>query len=239
MNLVVDIGNTLAKAAVVERSKIIDTFCAEQLEQLALDSVVERYGIKRSIVCSTRGEGERWAEYLRGVVGHCLLFDATVPTPLRVDYDCTTLGADRLAAAVGAAVIYPGVNLMVVDFGTAITIDFISADGLFEGGFISPGVSLRLLSLHEHTASLPLCTPQMSAEGVAKKTSQAIASGVINGITYEIEGYIRAKNRENCELFVIFSGGDSFFFDKRIKNTIFADRDILFRGLDTILDYNA
>ncbi len=238
MNLVVDIGNTLAKAAVVDRGEIVATYSGECLQDLPLESVVRELGVSRSILCTTRGEGEASAQYVRERVGHCLLLDGSVDTPLRVEYSRQRLGSDRLAAAVGAHAEYGGADIILVDFGTAITIDFISADGCFQGGFISPGVTTRLRSLHDYTAALPLCDPSMSIDGVAKSTQEAIASGVINGVTFEIEGYIRAKKRENCDFFVIFSGGDAIFFDKRIKNTIFAGRDTLFRGLDIILDYN-
>ncbi len=239
MNLVIDIGNTLAKAAVVDGSTIVATFSADELQGLPLDKVVEQYGVRRSILSTTRGYPEESSEYVRQVVGHCLLLDSTVSTPLIVEYDRTKLGCDRLAAAVGAYASYKGAELMIVDFGTAITIDFISSDGVYEGGFISPGLNTRLRSLHDYTATLPLCTPSADVEGVAKTTQDAIVGGVINGITYEIEGYIRSRSEKKSDFFVIFTGGDSNFFDKRIKNAIFADRDILFRGLATILDYNA
>ncbi len=239
MNLLIDIGNTLAKAAVADGSTIVADYSAEELAGLPLESIAQKFKICRSILCTTRGRATEAAQYVRERVGHCLLLDAATPVPLRVEYSRTQLGSDRLAAAVGAAALYSGVDLLVVDFGTAITIDFISRDGVFEGGFISPGVNTRLRSLHDYTATLPLCSAEQSVEGVAKSTVEAISSGVINGITYEIEGHINAKKEKNKDFFVIFTGGDLNFFDKRIKNTIFAGRDILFRGLVTILDYNA
>ncbi|MFI3279760.1 MAG: type III pantothenate kinase [Rikenellaceae bacterium] len=239
MNLVIDIGNTLAKAAVVDCREIIATYVAESLQQLPISQVVLEHGVHRSILCTTRGCEAESTHYVRQIVGHCLLLDENVQTPLRVEYSRQKLGKDRLAAAVGAFSLYNGSDLIIVDFGTAITIDFVSAEGVFQGGFISPGVTTRLRSLHDYTATLPLCDPSKSVEGVAKCTEDAIVGGVINGITYEIEGYIRRKKEEKCNFFVIFSGGDSIFFDKRIKNAIFADQYILFKGLDTILEYNA
>lgn len=239
MNLVIDVGNTLAKAAVVDSSGVVARYSADRLEDLPLARAVEEFSVERSILCSTRGCGPTEVDYIRAIVGHCLLLESSVKTPLRVEYSRESLGSDRLAAAVGAYATYSGADLMVVDFGTAITIDFISSDGVFEGGFISPGVGTRLRALHHYTASLPLCSASTYVEGVAKSTNDAIVGGVINGVIYEIEGYIRALEAKKCKFFVIFSGGDSIFFDKRIKNTIFADQDILFKGLATILDYNA
>ncbi len=238
MNLVVDIGNTLAKAAVVDSGHVVVSHCCDSLEGLPLSQWAMQYSLERSILSSTRGAEAYSAQYVRDIVGHCLLLDQSVALPIEVKYSRSTLGADRLAAAVGAYSMYGGAELMVVDMGTAITIDFVSADGVFEGGFISAGLSTRLRALHEFTAKLPLCTPDQCVEGVAHTTQEAIASGAINGIAYEIEGYIRDKNKKSCKLSVIFLGGDSFFFDKRIKNAIFADRDILFKGLATILDHN-
>ncbi len=240
MNLVIDIGNTLAKAAVVDSANIVESFSAEHLRDLPLSAIAANYSIERSILCSTRGVGIEDAAFVREIFGHCLLFDSSVATPLTVLYDRKKLGCDRLAAAVGAYALYGGeADLMVVDFGTAITIDFVTAEGIFEGGFISPGLTTRLRSLHQYTAALPLCSVDDAREGVARTTCEAISSGVVNGICYEIEGYIKRREEKKCKLFVIFSGGDSIFFDKRIKNAIFADRDTLFRGLVTILDYNA
>ncbi len=239
MNLVIDIGNTLAKAALIDNSMIIATYKAETLQELPLSQVVDRYGVERSILCTTRGCEAESTHYVRQIVGHCLLFDHSVEVPLKVEYSRKSLGKDRLAAAVGAYSTYAGAELMIVDFGTAITIDFVSSDGVFKGGFISPGLATRLRSLHDYTATLPLCDPTEPYDSIAKSTEEAIVGGVVNGIIYEIEGYIREKNEEKCNFFVIFSGGDSNFFDKRIKNAIFADQYILFKGLDTILDYNA
>ncbi|MFR9503316.1 MAG: type III pantothenate kinase [Rikenellaceae bacterium] len=239
MNLVIDIGNTLAKAAVVDNSVVVDSYSGEELGDLPLQELVAKYSLRRSILCSTRGCGEVSAAYVRDIVGDCILLNGDVSTPLQVKYDRQMLGRDRLAAAVGAYSVYGGeTDLMVVDFGTAITIDFISSDGVFEGGFISPGLSTRFRALHDYTARLPLCSAEGYVEGVATTTQDAIMGGVVNGIAYEIEGYIRERNEKKCNFLVIFSGGDSIFFDKRIKNTIFAGRDILFRGLDTILNYN-
>ncbi|MFI3323461.1 MAG: type III pantothenate kinase [Rikenellaceae bacterium] len=239
MNLAIDIGNTLVKAAVVDTGQIVARYSTEQLADLPLEEVAAQHRIERSILCSTRSAASDDAAFVRSVVGHCLLFDATLATPIEVKYAREMLGADRLAAAVGAYATYGGRELMVVDFGTAITIDFISADGIFEGGYISAGLSTRLRALHEFTARLPLCTPSQCSDRIACTTHEAIASGAINGIRYEIEGYISQRKKKKCELSVIFSGGDSIFFDKQIKNAIFADRDILFKGLSTILDYNA
>ena len=150
-----------------------------------------------------------------------------------------TLGRDRLAAAVGATVLYPGRNVLIVDFGTAVTIDLVTADATFRGGCISPGMKTRFRALHDYTAKLPLCAATESEELAGLTTRQAIELGVMNGIAFEIEGYAARMRSQIEDLCVIFTGGDANFFVKRIKNTIFANCNLVFCGLNRILEYNA
>lgn len=150
-----------------------------------------------------------------------------------------TLGRDRLAAAVGAAALYPGRDVLIVDFGTAVTIDLVTADGTFRGGCISPGMKTRFRALHDYTAKLPLCGPTEDEQLQGLTTEEAIRLGVMNSLTFEIEGYIARMREKIDDLCVIFTGGDAKYFAKRIKNTIFANCNLVFCGLDRILEYNA
>ncbi len=242
MNLILDIGNSRVKVAVVDGDNVLEYAASESYDVEVVKNFARKYDITRSIVSSTRGLQAEVVESVREVVGHCLLFDADVAVPLRVNYSTPhTLGRDRLAAAVGAREIFGEGDMLIVDFGTAITIDLVTREGGFEGGVISPGVSLRFRALHEFTASLPLCcaSEQELELEVARTTQDAITQGVMNGVSYEIEGYISRFLQKYDKLSVIFVGGDAKFFEKRIKNTIFANRELLFRGLSRILDYNA
>lgn len=240
MNLIIDIGNSRVKVAVVESGRVVAEFVATKLEELPLREIADKYNVERSILSSTRADGFESARYVESVVGHCLHFDSSVAVPISIEYRTPhTLGRDRVAAAVGAVAEHADRNIMIVDFGTAITIDFVSSGGSYLGGFISPGVATRLRALHEFTSSLPLCSPCEPTLGIATSTDEAISWGVMNGVKFEIEGYIDQYSKKMCNLFTIFSGGDSIFFDKQIKNAIFADRDLVIKGLDRILDYNA
>ena len=148
-------------------------------------------------------------------------------------------GRDRLAAAVGAATLYPGRNTLIVDVGTAVTLDVVSAEGVFLGGCISPGVAMRFRALHDYTAALPLCRAAEATGLVGRTTGEAIRFGVMNSLRFEIEGYIARMEAQFEDLCVIFTGGDAKFFAKRIKNTIFANCNLVFCGLNRILEYNA
>ncbi|MFI3292220.1 MAG: type III pantothenate kinase [Rikenellaceae bacterium] len=240
MNLIIDIGNSRVKVAVVDGQAIVAEDASDDYSSQIIKTLAHKYDISRAIVSSTRGVQREVVESVRAIVGHCLLFDASVKVPLAIQYSTPeTLGRDRLAAAVGAREMFGEKDMLIVDFGTAITIDLVSRSGGFEGGAISPGVMLRFRALHEFTASLPLCDPTFDVVDVARSTKEAIESGVMNGICFEIEGYISQFLQKYDELSIIFVGGDAKFFEKRIKNTIFVNRELLFRGLSRILDYNA
>ena len=112
-------------------------------------------------------------------------------------------------------------------------------NGVFRGGNISPGVRTRFRALHDYTSRLPQCEATDEILSLGRTTQQAIEQGVMEGITHEIEGYIRAFSLKNDKLTLIFTGGDANFFVKRIKNAIFAKCDLVLCGLNRILEYNA
>ena len=161
------------------------------------------------------------------------------PDGVNINSHCGSTHLEDLAAAVGATVLYPGRNVLIVDFGTAVTIDLVTADNTFRGGCISPGMKTRFRALHDYTACLPLCGPTESGELQGLTTEEAIRLGVMNSLTFEIEGYMARMEKKIDDLCVIFTGGDAKYFAKRIKNTIFANCNLVFCGLDRILEYNA
>ena len=240
MNLIVDIGNSTIKAAIVNSGEVL---CVERygsVQELDASSLFSRYAtIERAIVASTGMPTEMVAEVLRRRGFEVLEMSAKTPVPIGNDYlSPESLGVDRLAAAVGAMEIAGGKDCLIVDFGTAITIDLVQG-GVFKGGNISPGVELRFKALHDYTARLPKCEPTDEVLMLGRSTSQAIEQGIMQGITNEIEGYISEIYADNVNLLIIFTGGDAKYFVKRIKNTIFAKYDLVVCGLNRILEYNA
>ena len=241
MNIIVDIGNSRAKFYAVEGRRVVGEHIAESATEEWLKGVLQHYpSAERAIVASTRGDADRVAEILQKDIPFVLPFSSGVTAvPIANDYlTPATLGPDRLAAAVGAWAMYPDSDIMVVDFGTAITIDYVE-EGRFKGGNISLGVSTRFRALHDYTAKLPECEPTDEVLDYGRTTKEAIEQGVMRGVEQEIRGYVERfllKNRKKC---IIFTGGDAKYFVKRIKNTIFADCEPVVYGLSAILDYNA
>ena len=241
MYLIVDVGNSRAKIVVTEDYKILYQTVADSLSDDILSGIVSQYkAVCSAIISTTRGDGEHLRALVARWVDRVLLFTpATTPIPLRNGYHTPqTLGADRLAAAIGAWAMKPESDVMVVDFGTAITVDYV-VGGEYRGGNISPGVTTRFRALADYTACLPLCAPTEEVLEYGRTTKEAIEQGVMRGVEHEIRGYVEAFSKENDKNRIIFTGGDAKYFVKRIKNTIFADCEPLIYGLITILKYNA
>lgn len=243
MNLVIDIGNSSAKLALIEDGCVTERMRVERLDVPLLTSLLEQGEghIKQVALATVAGVTAEVEEFLKVHTDYYLHVDHTTPMPIRNSYATPhTLGIDRLVAAVGATAIFAGCNILVVDLGTAITVDMVSAEGVFLGGNISLGASGRFRALNDYTARLPLVELSESANvELGTDTQSAIRNGVVSGIIYELEGYIARAEAKFDDLKIIFTGGDAKYFAKRLKNTIFATADPVFWGLNKILEYNA
>ncbi len=241
MNLTIDIGNTFVKMALMDQGQIVDTFRMRGHEPDAVDAIfMECPAIDKAILVCTREGMDGLEKDVSGRVKQYIRFDHAVPVPIKNLYATPlTLGYDRLAAAVGAHTIYPNHPVLAVDFGTAITYDIVTAAGEFLGGNISPGAQSRFRALNEYTSTLPLLELADNDSFLGKTTDSAIENGIAWGIVFETDGYIQALGKEYEGIKIIFTGGDANYFAKRVKNTIFATSDLVFYGLNAILEYNA
>ena len=239
MNLIVDIGNSFIKAAVVENDNVLAMNRYASVGEFAQSGVLAQYPLlRRAIVASTGVSTFEVAELLRQWGLDVLEMTQQTAVPIGNAYlTPETLGVDRLAAAVGAVALY-GEDCVIVDFGSAITIDMVQG-GVFLGGNISPGMEMRFRALHDYTKRLPKCGSTEEILLLGRTTKEAIEQGVMQGITNEIEGYISRFYAKNVKLAIIFTGGDAECFVKRIKNAIFAKCNLVIYGLNRILEYNA
>ena len=237
-NLIVDEGNTLCKIAVMDGGEVLCESAAQEFDMAQAEEFVERYSVAQAIVASTRGGAAKICEQLRSKVARVLHFTSQTEVPVAVDYaSCETLGADRVAVAVGVVCNMGIENALVIDMGSAITFDIIE-NGVFKGGNISLGVAMRFRALNDYTAALPLCEATEPNGTFGTTTREAIEQGVMQGVLYEIEGYAGRVLQKNGKNSIIFCGGDAESFVNRIKNAIFAPRKLMFTGLNTILEYN-
>lgn len=158
--------------------------------------------------------------------------------PLKNEYETPhSLGKDRLAAAVGANLLYPEAKMLVIDLGTAITYEYV-IEGSYLGGNISPGMSTRFASLHQMTDKLPHLSAQKDFQSPGKNTNQAILAGVIQGILFELNEYIQRFTTDYPTGMILFTGGDSNFFAEKINSPIFVHSDLVLLGLNSILEFN-
>lgn len=241
MNLVVDVGNTRIKYSVFSNGEeVYATTSTHEDSAKVADQLFSGYPkLQKAIVSSVRRDTAALVNHLNSKIS-TIEFNHSTPIPIKICYKTPdTLGSDRVAGAVGANKIFPHKELLVIDMGTAITIDYVSSKGEFLGGNIAPGMSLRFNSLHQLTHKLPLEQPQEDTSAMGKTTTEAIRGGVQEGIKHEISGYIQDFLNKNRTGKVILTGGDAFFFAKTIKYPIFVVCNLAMIGLHTILEHNA
>ncbi|MDF7812418.1 type III pantothenate kinase [Hymenobacter sp. YC55] len=240
--LTLDIGNTAVKYGCFEEDALLETTDCTPNELIA---VVRRLKPEHAIVSSVVTATQEWINLLQAeLIGSILEFKpATTPLPLQNAYATPhTLGADRLAAAVGAAWCRPNQDTLIVDAGTAIKCDLVEGGHTFRGGSIAPGLQLRFRALHTFTGRLPLVELPADLDApiplTGDTTTAAIQSGVLNGAAAEVNGLIDRYREQFPELGVVLAGGDASFFQPRLKGLIFAIPELVLIGLHRILAYN-
>jgi type III pantothenate kinase len=240
MNLVIDQGNTVSKLAVFKDSELISRFVEPNLTIDNLQAIFEKFPeLTDGILSSVALFSKDVTEYLHKNLKKFLILNSETPLPIKNTYKTKeTLGYDRIADAVGAFTIFPGIPVLIIDAGTAITIDLLTAKGEFFGGNISPGLDLRFRALHEFTKKLPAIEKKTDFPMLGKTTEEAILAGVLNGSVFELDGYIDTFKTQYPDLKIILTGGDIKYFDKKLKNSIFANSNLNLTGLNRILEYN-
>ena len=239
MNLVIDIGNTVAKLAIFDHEDIVEIIRGSNHSLDCLPMLCNKYSIERMIIASVITLSNTIKRQLKKVDIPILELTHKTPVPIQNMYKTPeTLGMDRLAAVVGANYLCPDKNLLVIDAGTALTYEFIDAQGRYWGGNISPGIYIRFKTLNACCDKLPLIEKGGDLPEFGYSTETAIRAGVIKGIEFEIMGYIRLMQKKYPDLLVFLTGGDKFSFDTNLKSIIFADRFLVLKGLNRILNYN-
>jgi len=240
MNLVIDQGNTSSKIALFgDEAAPLVIYTTTDLSAAYLEKMVHHHHPEACILSSVATSDPSVSAYLEQQIPHFYLLDSMTPIPIGNAYHTPeTLGADRIAAAAGAWFLKPGKPILIVDMGTAITYDFIRDDGTFMGGNITPGLNLRLKALHEFTGRLPEVKASESFELFGTDTESAIRAGVMQGILYEIQGYLMDYRTAYPDLFAFLTGGDLFYFAGKLKNGIFVNKNLVLIGLNRILNHN-
>jgi type III pantothenate kinase len=239
MNLVIDIGNTQTKVAWYEQGRLTESVRLDNDNLPDLYKITDKNPVKNIILSSVGIVEPSLVKALENKKTTFIILDHKTSLPIEIEYHTPeTLGRDRIAAAAGARYVCPYCNVLVVDMGTAITYEFITSEGKYLGGNISPGMLTRYRALHEFTAKLPLVSKDQNFPSFGTDTRTAIVAGVQQGIIYEINSYIDEYTQMHPACEFILTGGDADFFVSKLKRSIFAIPDLVLKGLNYILDFN-
>lgn len=241
-NLIIDAGNTIIKLRVLMQKEIVSTENCKDWDS-ALNSIKllqKNFKISACILSNVRESNALFENYITKNF-KTIFFSHTNKLPVIINYkSLETLGKDRLAAVCGASELFPNKNSLIIDAGTAITYDILKDGKIYEGGNISPGIKIRFKALNTFTKKLPLIDIDAEDNNLfGQNTEQAIRYGVQNGILHEVKGVIEDFKLKYSDLNIIFTGGDSFFFEKLLNFRIFAEPNLTTLGLNKILELNA
>ena len=233
-----DFGNTRLKAAIFENENFSEEIVLPDDETSTIEKLLADHSPQKTILSSVIEHNAEIENVLSAKTAfHKLshLTKANFTTPVGKP---ETIGADRLALSAAAVHFYPGKNNLVVALGSCITYNFINQYAEFIGGSISPGMEMRFKAMQVFTAKLPLVQKEWNFPLIGYDTKTNMQSGVIAGITYEIDGFISEYARKYSNFNAVLTGGDTSYFAGQLKNKIFADPYFLFKGLYALSETN-
>lgn len=239
VSLCIDFGNTNLKAALFFGDRMAEKFVFNEEDAYAsLQRILNIHNPQKTILSSVINHDKDVEELLAKESSLTILNTQTRLPFLNAYGSPETLGHDRLALVAGLSQRFMGEDSLVISIGTCITYNFLAKNNAFRGGAISPGLEMRLQSMHEHTDKLPLIEREGHFSILGYDTETSIRSGAINGIASEIDGMILRYETQYGKINAVLTGGDAPFFESRLKYKIFADTNFLFKGLYAILEYN-
>lgn len=239
MNLIIDIGNSIAKLAIFDQDELVEVFRGSNHSLDCLPMLCSRYPLERGIIASVITLSNTIRKQLDKLPFKIIELSHETQVPITNLYKTPqTLGMDRLAAVVAASALKPDRDVLVIDAGTCVTYDFIDSKSQYRGGNISPGMRMRFKALNVFTDKLPKISAKGEIPLYGQTTETAIRAGVIRGIELEMSGYIQLLQKNYPGLLVFLTGGDEFSFDTNLKSIIFADKFLVLKGLNRILSYN-
>lgn len=242
MNLCIDQGNSRTKVALFKPDgRIVKNLLYKSFTSADVKRLFSLYPIRHSIISSVANIDAAVVNTLHRMSEHFILFDYLTALPIANRYETKeTLGLDRIASAVGAAHLCPQSNLLIVDAGSAITYDFVSAEQGYLGGNIAPGIKMRLTVLNQMTKKLPKVEVEQNALTplFGKNTKEAITAGVLRGIVFEVKGYMRTLSEQGTDCVAFATGGNAPYILSGVKEDMRHEPHLVLIGLNRILEHN-
>ena len=233
-----DFGNTRLKAAIFKENELLEIAILSKGDEAEVAELIHKWSPKKSILSSVVHHDKGIETLLSAKTSFHLLGPSSVINFTSPVGKPETIGADRLAIIAAAVDKFPQQHSLAISLGTCITYNFVNNQHQFLGGSISPGMQMRFKAMHEQTALLPLITPSSEFTLVGYDTKSNLLSGVILGIAAEIDGIIGAYEQKYAKFNVLLTGGDICYFAPHLKKRIFADQNLLFKGLYAICEKN-
>ena len=238
ITLCFDFGNTRLKCAVFMDGNldIVEVLNDNSLQ--SVEALLNQYKPNKAILSSVINHDKAIEDLLtQNTQFHKLNHASKLPITTPVGKP-ETIGADRLAICAASVTMFPNQHTLSIGLGTCTTYNFTNKYHEFLGGSISPGLIMRFRAMHEQTALLPLVKAQHNFPLVGYDTNTNLQSGVILGMSKEIDGIIEAYKEKYNNLKVLMTGGDMPFFLPHLRNDLVADPDLLFKGLYAISTCN-
>ncbi len=216
MLLTADIGNTSITLGLFDDNALVEEFrlasdkdlSPEEYEVL-IRSLFKSYMVDGCIISSVVDElTGKFKSAVDDVLKiDSILLSAAINTGITIKLENKEeIGADRIANAAGAYILYDH-PVIAVDFGTATSFDIVNKDGEFIGGVIAPGINLQLKSLNKFTSKLPRIDAAVSPRAIGSNTTEAVLSGVMRGCACMIDGLVEQCEKELGQRAVVVATG--------------------------------
>ncbi|TMI96320.1 MAG: type III pantothenate kinase [Bacteroidetes bacterium] len=233
-----DFGNTRLKIAFFQNAELVEVIVIDNDDIATIEAIFEKFDVQKTILSSVIDHNPEIETLLaQKTKFHKLSHLSKLPFTAPVGKP-ETIGADRLALTAAAVYFFPKQHNLVIGMGSCVTYNFINADHEFLGGGISPGMEMRMKALNQFTAKLPIVKPDGNLPLVGYDTVTNILSGVVLGMAKEIDGFIDVYKERYGNFNVHLTGGDLVYLAPHLKNQIFADPELIFKGLYAISEVN-
>ncbi|WP_051417341.1 type III pantothenate kinase [Sediminibacterium salmoneum] len=238
ISICLDFGNTRQKAGVFKGREFLKEINLPDTSLNSIEALLKEWSPEKIILSSVINHDPAIETFMaEKTIFHRLNHTSLLPLTTPVGKP-ETIGADRLALVAAAVDLFPNSHNLVIGLGTCITYNFINNQHEFLGGSISPGMNMRFRAMHEQTALLPYIKAESLFPLIGYDTKTNLLSGVIWGMSKEIDGIIDEYALKYSNFNVLLTGGDMPFFVPHLKNRIFADPNLIFKGLYAISEFN-
>ena len=241
--LAIDSGNSKIKSGVFDDESLIYHSSVELSDyEPEIKKILDTYNINKAGICDVSQNYGTIRYNINQLTNYklpVLMINYKLNIPFQTEYTPVhLLGNDRIAALTAAYYLYPQNNVLIIDYGTAITYDILTSEGKHLGGNISPGLNMRYMAMDMFTSALPLVEFNENISELGTNTNEAVNNGVVKGIIYETEGYIQEFSAKYPGLITILTGGISAYLHNSIKYTTFANQNLVLYGIKKLVETN-